>query len=193
MSNNLRVAAVIVISSLYAVIRYMVFGDVKISNAPVYIVNKALSMSSAVFLFLSAFVLRKQNLDASKLYGLAFFQCACLHIILSLAILSPVYYPKFFEDGKMNVTGELMILFGALAAYVFFLLRRFIKETSRVKTYTRIGCLYLIAHLIFMGIPGWFKVQSWHGYMPPISLISGVAVLMALIVYLSMEKRGGSV
>src|SRR3989338_7892142 len=61
-----------------------------------------------------------RELPTRKYFGLFGFGLAAMHVIISLLIFSPAYYPKFFaESGKLNMTGELSLLFGVLAFFIF--------------------------------------------------------------------------
>lgn len=116
--------ATIGISLVYAILRYNVFKGVEWIHLPLYIVNKAAALS-AVILLSSSYLVGKwikvwkddpmMRMVLVKFLGLAGFAMAVLHIIMSVIILNPAYFAKFFGDGKLNLTGELTMLFGALS------------------------------------------------------------------------------
>ena len=72
------------------------------SDWPVYVVNKAVALSS--LLLLLAWILRARlgpDESSSSLLSLA-RRFALVHAGLSLAILSPAYFPTFFSGGRLN-------------------------------------------------------------------------------------------
>jgi hypothetical protein len=91
-----------------------------------------------------------------------------LHVLLSLAILSPPYYPKFFGPATLNATGEITILAGVLATYCLWAARR---EPAR-QVLLAMAVSFLGVHLVSMGWNSWLQVGEWPGKMPPISMLS---------------------
>lgn len=108
----------------YTLIRYVVFGNVSPIHTPAYLLNKSVSMSSVVFLFLASTNYRAAQKEKVRFWGTATWHCASLHILLSFAILTRAYYPQFFGIEKMNLAGEMTVLSGVLAAYCFWSVRR---------------------------------------------------------------------
>ena len=111
----------------YAVIRYHVFQGVEWSHFPLYVANKGCALA-AVFLIAASYLIGKtlrvyerepdRRLVLIKFCGLMGFSLAGIHAFMSLLIVSPHYYPKFFLDAhKMNLTGELSLLFGVLSLW----------------------------------------------------------------------------
>ena len=88
----------------------------------------------------------------------------------------------------MNLRGELVILFGALAAYFFWIIPRYADRPVLMNRLKLVACLCILIHLIPMGIPKWYSVDTWPGHLPPMSLISGVVVIISIVFY----KRGMS-
>ncbi len=180
---------ILILFTVYAVLRYNVFGDVDVQNIPVFILNKSISMSSAFFLLLAAWSHWHKEKEATKIWGTYSLHLAMVHVVLSLMLLSDVYYPKFFSEARMNVDGELSMLFGALAAYLYVLLR---KTGIAKRTFHLIQLLAAVAiavHLFFMGYTGWLKYGSWQGGLPPISLLSFIIVLGGGVLYLRVLRR----
>ncbi len=184
-------AATIGLSLLYAILRYNVFNGVEWIHLPLYIVNKAVGLS-AVVLLSSSYLVGKwikvwegdptKRLVLIKFLGLAGFAVAGLHIIMSLILLNPAYFAKFFGDGKLNLTGELAMLFGALS--ILFLVSPAISSLPnmkeelglrRWKRSQRTGYIALqlnSLHLLAMGWKGWIDVTTWPGGMPPLTLVA---------------------
>ena len=120
---------------------------------------------------------------------------------MSLVLLSPAYYPKFFaaEGGKLNLTGELTFLFGALA--LGFLL--FPAITTLPLMYEALGgerwqrmqrmgywaIAMVAAHTLTMGWAGWRDPSSWPAAMPPITLWGFVLAVAALTAKALSRRR----
>jgi hypothetical protein len=180
----------LVLTTAYAVIRYVGFGGVDVAQVPAFILNKSISLASVVFLCLAAVMAARGRLEGARFWGSTFFHSAAIHIVLSLALLSPAYYPKFFGPSQMNWKGELVVLFGVLAAYLFVLVRRNINGACSYRGLLVLGTACTILHVVFMGIPSWTRVHEWHGGMPPISLLSCLVSVVALMFSLKQMGSG---
>ena len=186
----------------YAVIRYNVIKGTPWIELPLFISNKAISLSAVVFIALSyalgslarfwpkTFV---PALSMRKFFGLLGFGLAALHGLISLLIFTPAYYPKFFlGSGKLNLVGELSMLFGILAFFVFASVAissipavAKSMEPERWRAVQRLGYLGLILvffHVFVMGLAGWLKPGGWPGGLLPISLVAAIVIAFALLV-----------
>ena len=182
-------AMVLGFSTLYAVARYNHFGDVSTQNIPVYILNKSISVSSVVFLLLAGWHHTRGNDLVAKFWGTNSLHFAMLHIVLSFVLLSESYYPKLYNHGMMNLNGEACVLFGVLAGYFYILLA----IRGRTNAFMLIKCLAagaICLHLFFMGYFNWFNTTDWPGQLPPISLISFLIGIAALVMYLRLLLIG---
>jgi len=102
---------------VYAIIRYNVFKGVEWTHLPLYIVNKSAAFGGVIFIAL-AYVVGKlfggtpgsELVRAkAKFFGLTGFGMISMHILMSMVLLSPANYEKFFAaSGKLNLTGEVM-------------------------------------------------------------------------------------
>jgi hypothetical protein len=116
-SKHSRATWVITFMSLvYATVRYNVFKGVPWSDWPVYVVNNALALSS--LLILLTWILRARLGPDESMASLLSNarRLALVHAGLSLAILSPAYFPAFFLDGKLSWPSGVSVLLGAVAA-----------------------------------------------------------------------------
>ncbi len=113
---------------VYAIIRYHLAGDVAWAHFPLFIVNKATSLA-AVFFVASSYLVGKVihwhdhdtalRLVVIKFCGLVGFFLAGIHALLSLSLLSPAYYGKYFDpDGRLNLEGELALVVGVVALFM---------------------------------------------------------------------------
>jgi DMSO/TMAO reductase YedYZ heme-binding membrane subunit len=195
-------AAIIGAALAYAVVRYHLAGDVEWRHFPLFILNKATSLA-AVFFVASSYLIGKiirwhdhdpaLRLVVIKFCGLMGFFLAAVHAVFSLALLSPAYYGKYFDDaGRLNLEGEIAMSVGVIA--LFFLLAPAITTLPgmpkaiggwRWKRNQRAGYLaltFVVVHLVALGFKGWLAPQGWNGGMPPISLIAVIAALVPLFV-----------
>ena len=187
---------------VYAIIRYHLAGDVAWAHFPLFIFNKATSLA-AVFFVASSYLVGKVihwhdhdktlRLVVIKFCGLLGFFLAGIHALLSLSLLSPAYYAKFFEaDGRMNLEGEVAMAVGVIG--LFLLMSPAITTLPmmpkaiggiRWKRSQRAGYValaFVVVHLVAMGMEGWLAPSGWNSGLPPISLVAVVAVLVPLLV-----------
>ena len=188
----------------YAVIRYHVIQGVEWSHFPLYIANKGCSLA-AVFLIAGSYLIGKvlkiyerepdKRRILIKFCGLMGFSLAGIHAFMSLLIVSPYYYPRFFQDGhKMNLTGELSLLLGVLSLWCISITA----ITSLPVMYNAMGadrwhrgqrmgyCALTLAagHVLVMGFSGWLSPAGWPGILPPVSLLAFIAAVIPLLVKL---------
>ena len=189
-------------SLAYAVVRYHLVGDVAWRHFPLFILNKATSLAAVVFVACSYLVGkvihwhdhdRALRLVVIKFCGLMGFFLAAVHAFLSLCLLTPAYYGKYFDAaGRLNLQGELAMAVGVIA--LFFLLAPALTTLPmmpkalggwRWKRSQRAGYVALslvLVHLVVLGLKGWLAPKGWHGGLPPISLVAAVAALVPLLV-----------
>lgn len=199
------ITSVIVLGSTfaYAIVRYHIFKGVAWAEFPLYISNKAIALASVMFIALSytlgslAFFwphLFERTLPARKFFGLFGFALAATHALISLLIFTPLYYPKFFEaTGKLNLSGELSLLFGIISLILFSIVAvtsipSIGKSLGREQWlfFQHIGywgMLAIAGHVFVMGFSGWLNVSGWPGGLPPISLIAFTIATAALLLH----------
>jgi len=191
---------ILVITFVYAIIRYNVIKGIPWQDLPLFISNKAIALAAVVFIALS-FVLgplarvwpgiftRFQYLR--KYFGLLGFSLGAVHAFISLLIFTPAYYPRFFTDAKLNIIGELSMLFGVISFFIFLLVaisdipsvERSMKYDAWLKI-QRTGYLalfFVLLHVFVMGFEGWFKPETWPGGLLPISLIAFIITAITLL------------
>ena len=186
------------LSLAYAVLRYHLFGGVPWIDFPMFILNKAISLSAFLLLTLN-FALGPLNkltgnvpspwLNARKALGMTGFLLATVHMVMSLMLFSPANYARFFEDaGKLSLIGGLSMVTGVVSWVILWAynasFQTFLREdkafiafiTSRGFMMTAL--LLGAGHLFFMGYEGWLNPAEWHGGLPPISLVAFTAFLI---------------
>jgi hypothetical protein len=176
-------------TTAYAVIRYVGFGHVSLLHVPVYIMNKSISMTAVEALLLAALGVMRSEKDTVRFWTDVCSQLVFVHVILSLGILSKGYFTSYFDGDKMSLTGEVVLLMGALAVYCFWRLKVAEIKPALRRTLTLLACSLVAVHLFAMGFDGWLAVQKWNGGMPPITLLSFLLVISSLIVFLWAKER----
>jgi len=192
---------VFIVTFSYSILRYNILKQVPVDQIPLYIFNKAISLTSVIIIVFS-FILGPlarfwPNKFVPKLYfrkylGVLGFGIAALHAFISLLIFNLSYYPRFFlEDGKLNLTGELSMLFGILAIFIFSAVATTslpsvekLMHPKQWKFVQRLGYLALILvlfHLVVMGWGGWINTAGWPSGLLPISLIAAGVIILVLI------------
>lgn len=189
-------------SLVYAIVRYHLAGDVAWSHFPVFILNKATSLAAVLFVassYLVGKIFRWHDHDLAlrlvviKFCGLMGFFLAAVHAILSLCILTPAYFRKYFDAaGRLNLMGELGMCVGIFA--LLFLVAPAITTLPmmpkalggwRWKRSQRMGYLALLCvviHLTALGLKGWLSPGGWPWGMPPISLLAAIGAIIPLVV-----------
>ncbi len=179
-----KVGTLFVFTFVYAVVRYHVFGDVSWAQAPVYVLNKSVSWLG-LLLFGMSMLSREKFMR--RYYGTRAVVALGGHVVLSLMILNPSYFAKFFGDsGLMTFSAELSMLAGVIG--MVFLAGLFYVNGLEKKSSTeslRIGWGRAVlwcgaVHVAAMGYAGWLAPRTWYGYLPPISLLSFLAAVYFL-------------
>ena len=194
MSPLVEASAVLFICLSYSILRYNIYSDVPWIDLPLFVFNKSLALCSLILFAHFQYSKSKPNSGEKKYlreYAIIFI---VLHILISVLILNPEYYPKFFLLQKLNITGVLSIFFGILA---FGLLLPLINKNgfreiyNRFKSKQNVAIIFFTltaAHVVIMGIKGWFEPSTWPGGLPPITLLSFIVALFPLIYNLIFRK-----
>jgi DMSO/TMAO reductase YedYZ heme-binding membrane subunit len=179
---------ILTLSFLYAFIRYFIFKEVPYTRIPLWITNKALALSSTIFI-ITSIIWDKQK--PRKQIGLIGLFTALLHCIMSLALLRPAYYAKFFQvDQTFTLSGELSLLAGAItiallliaAFYSFPALQELNNvDLLTINKYVMLAIMANLIHLVFMGYNTWIDPSTWPNFMPPVSLIATIICLLGIL------------
>lgn len=203
LSKTFKITSLVVLLVfIYAIVRYNVIKGVPWSDLPLFISNKAFALGAVVLISLAiiigpfgkwwpkSFI---KHMALRKTLGLLGFGFAAIHAVISLIIFSPEYYPKFFESsGKLNLIGELSMLFGVLGLFVFSLvaiasLPPFAKSLGytnwkRVQRFGYLAFFFVFLHVFVMGFKGWLTPEHWPGGLLPISLVAFIIILLAFLI-----------
>ncbi len=194
-------ATIFVVTFAYAILRYNILKGIAWEHLPLFISNKAISLSAVMFIALSYLLGPLARfwpktivplLGLRQFFGLVGFGLAALHGFMSLLIFTPAYYPKFFsQDGTLNLIGEFSMAFGILAFFVFaaVALTSILgvagsMSSQRWQAVQRLGYFGLVLvlfHVLAMGYEGWMKPSSWPGGMLPVSLFAAIIIAFALL------------
>lgn len=192
---------------IYAGVRYHIVQDVPWSQAPLFILNKAISLGGLAFLALSYLVGkisplrwddRRIQLIVIKFCGLVGFSLIAAHVFMSLALLDPAYYAKFYDGLRFNLTGELSLSLGVFAVWCFAMpvissLPYMYDELGadrwlRAQRTGYIGLFLAAGHVLVMGVSGWMKPGDWPAGLPPITVLAFVIAVVPLI-FLMLRKK----
>jgi len=209
--KNLSLVVILIVALLsiaYTILRYHIVGNTSWSQFPVYILNKGLSLTGFILLAINFSLSPLNNigtgisdrwLSIRPALGVSSFLLIFTHLFLSLILLNPANYQKFFlENGALTTNGGLSMLAGVIAFITLWIytisFQTFLKEDKAfIKFITSrkvilIAMVFTAAHFFFMGYQGWLTPQNWPGGLPPITLISFVIFIVAYVINLIGRK-----
>lgn len=170
-------------SAVYATARYHIFRGVPWSDWPTYTLNKAFALAAVVLFVFSVVRVRSarghsmvSNMPMASLFGFT-------HVALSLTLLSPAYYEKFFVQGRLTGAAGVSMLLGAVAAAAMAV-GKGMRADQDAGGPRNLAMLALVVglHAMLQGLGGWFAPSEWPGGLPPITLISFLLGLAALAI-----------
>lgn len=191
---------IVLLCLVYAITRYNIFGQVAWSHVPLFILNKSLSMASTVIFLLATFSkyakeggrLKHQTIIYKGFVSIAYL-FVFLHVLISVILIGPIYYPKFFSsDGFYSFSSELALLSGVMGFYFFTILvlskspniKKIIFVTTHPWVYkTSFICVVVMLfmiHCLLIGASSWASPNTWPGFIPPISLLSFIVLAVTL-------------
>lgn len=182
---------VVVISTAciaYALIRYAYFNGVPIEDSPGYLLNKATSVAGTIFLALAGWHAWKKN-PQTVYWGKMAWLAIVLHVVLSFGLFTSAFFPGWFDDGKLNLVGQLVLLTGSIGILGLLDTRLRKWEKAPGEWILVLVSSATLAHVAIMGAKKWFEPASWPGSMPNMSLIAGIAAALALFFYLNAWRR----
>ena len=198
----------IALSMGYAVLRYHIFGSVPWKDLSFFILNKGVALGAFVLLTFNfsfgplknlGVRLPEGYLNARKALGMTGFLLVLIHALISFMLFNPSVYAQFFlPDGTLTGLAGLSMLGGVLSFVVLWgynlSFQTFLREdqafikfiTSR--NFLLTAMLFSLLHLFFMGYKGWMVPETWHGGLPPISLVAFVFFLVGYLINLLGRK-----
>jgi len=162
-----KLGVIFAFSTIYAILRYHVFGPVLDKDLFLYTLNKIFIFSAVLIMLYRVISRYSKEKELLRKWILVLIS---LHIILSLLLVRPYYFPDFFLNEKgFSFKGNLVLIGGAITAILFL----FKENNFFPKIYFKyLVLIFITIHLVSMGIDGWLKPWNWHGFMPPITLLS---------------------
>jgi hypothetical protein len=200
MENRLLMKKVIALLFLsfygYAVIRYHIGKDLVGLMEFFFVLNKAFAWTAGTLLLLS--ILPTNYLDKFQLTRRAFgtfgYAVALIHINSTILLLSEKFYPKFYTDEALNADGWFFIALGVSSILLFTLplIASFknLPSTHILYRFGRYGILMNLAHVAAIGYKGWLKFQDWPYFMPPITLLFSLNVVVIFVIRYWVLRRG---
>jgi hypothetical protein len=176
--------AVVFLAALgYATLRYNVFKGVPWADWPSYTLNKALAFTSLILVAAAVFRMRRPGLRTSAIM-IAAGVLGLAHSLLSFALLTPLYYAKLFEAGKLTFAGGLSMTIGVAAAVVMDLgaRRSALWTPGQRRTALALLAFAVGVHAALPNFAAWLTPNGWPGGMPPITLLSFLCGVAALTV-----------
>jgi hypothetical protein len=189
----MQIAYLLILSVVYAVVRYVAFAPQNAEHIPIFILNKAVSMAAALTLVAALWSRYRGTGEVAGRYFRFTLALVIMHVPMSLTVLRPGYFPEFFEsDGaRLRLMGELVFLFGATALALLW----FLSQGQLIaKLRDRLGLLLLAvisAHVGAMGICRGVHFNAKHAYLPPMWMLSLIALIIGVVLSLRRSVQGG--
>ena len=192
----LRIASVYAVSLVYAVVRYVVFVPENLRNLPAFTLNKGISTAAAVC-FVMAFWQQWRRMrgriagnDPANWFRAGV--CGVVaHVPLASTIIRPEYFKEFYDGARLSMVGETIFLFGALTAAGVYLLTRGSFTVVQRWWLSLVTMGVLLNHTLFMGIARGIRIDHKHAYLPPMWMLSVIAIALG-IAYLLMSRPAAS-
>ena len=168
------------VSLVYAIIRYCYCGDVSVHDIPLFITNKAIAVTCFVLFGIAGLIRSKQD---RRDLGLLAAGCKFLHVSATRILFSHNYFQKLRDSTthRLHWYAQGSMLASIMASLCLLILMR-TSDSSQGAQISKslipgLGTLVLILtllHLTFMGWQGWLNVTSWHGSLPPLTLLGAI-------------------
>lgn len=171
---------------VYALVRYVMLGSTPPSAIPLFIVNKAVCVHATGALWLVVRAKRQGDQRLAARWWGALQAAVMLHVVSSVLVLQPTYLAKLFANGRFTLQGEISLLAGALAAGLW--VNAHVRKAVGVERAFRLGGWLVVAHLLPLGLPGWFRPETWPGWLPPITLLCAVVTAVSLWMPSRLDK-----
>lgn len=183
---------------LYAIVRYNFAQDVGFDRILFFVINKAIAYSAlfaicvavimsnlkAINIHLDENIIRKK-----KDFGLIGFYLAIVHVIVSLRHLNQINYPKLFdESGNFSFYGTSALIAGIIA-FIFLSTLKIVSIdevkikltpnfTNKTMKLVYVVLFFVLVHNFFIGSKSWLHIEKWAWYMPPITLMSAISIVI---------------
>jgi len=193
----------------YAALRYNYFKGVPLQQFPLYVLNKAFSWTSLIFIgwsfLIGIFHSFKPSrfaalLSQRKTIGLFGVSLALIHVLMSFPILNSAYFPNFYRsDGEFTTLTQASLLFGVLSLGIFLLAAAVsfpgMKESLgsarwlKIQRWAYVAYVLALFHIVPIGYGNWRAPRSWPGGLPPITLLCSLWILLVLVLRVASMRR----
>ncbi|MEI7768144.1 MAG: hypothetical protein WCJ97_11985 [Phycisphaerae bacterium] len=177
----LQLILLLLVSALYAILRYVNFGPIPAAQIPLNVGNKVTAVAAAGALVLLAYAHYRRQDEAGQYWLKAAGTLVLIHVLISLSILTPGNYKRFFipESGRYNPIGQWFVLMGILATVAWW---KWLRPQELLQPgWGKVLVAALVGvHVTVMDSAGWFTPEKWFGGMPPISLWGAIFALAAV-------------
>jgi hypothetical protein len=173
----------------YAFLRYH-FGNQLDSSHILFVFNKAVAWSSAVYLGLSLLKL-PSKFPSRRTFGLSSFYLSVVHVLLIFILAVNQQYPELYVNQTLTIKGVAVLISGVLTFII--MLPPFISTiipnhlNSRFFHYGKIACIINLFHPLFLGYKNWLTPAVWPYFLPPITLL--VVLMNVILIFTYYKKR----
>lgn len=136
--------------------------------------NKVLSMLAVGLMGLA---LAHPKPDLRKWAGKRAIASVGAHVLLSLALLAPVNYPRLFQGESFALLSEASLFAAALATILVLMVRGWGAVQRRV---AQLAQALVAIHLLALGLPGWLCPSEWPRGLPPLTLLGCLYAIVTL-------------
>lgn len=179
----------------YAALRYHVGKEMHGWKAFFVVLNKAIAWLAGSLLTLS--LLKQTFWDRynlkRRILGTTGYWFALVHILVSIVLLDPKFYPKFYSLGGIGSMGWTYIAMGVLSILFFsvplYASLKNVPQSSKLYHFGRYGILMNLVHVFLIGFSGWLDFKAWPIYLPPITLIFVTQIIAVFIYRGIIEKK----
>lgn len=183
-------------------------GPVPWDDFPMFIFNKGTSLAAFILLTFNFSFGPMKNvgvpipaswLEARRALGMTGFLLILIHALISFMLFKPAIFGKFFEEnGSLTLVAGISMLAGILGFVVLWAynlsFQTHMREDQKFigfitsRGFLLFALLLGIIHIFFMGYAGWVNPSSWHGGLPPISLVAFIFCTVGYIFNLLGRK-----
>ena len=172
-------------SIAYATLRYNVLKGVAWSDWPVFVLNKAIALSSLLLLVVWVLRARRGARAPQEALLAAAARMMLAHVGLSLVLLTPVYFPAFFAEGRLTWQAGAALLLGVAAAMGLSVASRSGSGHGASRRALGIVAFAAGSHAALFGYASWLTPATWPAYLLPITLLSFAAGVVGIVAALS--------
>ncbi len=168
------IAIAVALAGVYATLRYNVFKGVPWGDWPHFVGNKILAVAALILIVQSIWRLASRRVRPIRRLMATAGLLAMVHSLLSLGLLDPVYFEKFYGGRGFSLTGGLSLLLGSFATALLLRGHGARGTSAPVPASLLLGSTAALTtfHLALPATSSWLQPAAWPGGMPPLTLLS---------------------